>query len=167
MRQDNLCNEIYYNIWNNFISNENYIDYFLSNKDNWIEKLNNIKKYIDINKKLPSITDKTSDEIKTLGLFIATQIQTSKKRERIMKNDDIYNMWLDFLNDPKYIDYSTVAIGIYSKAAGFSSDEILNLQNIYSKYLSDYGNVPFDETYTYLPKRNVYNNNLGYRFFNQ
>ena len=69
--------------------------------------------------------------------------------------------------DPKYIDYSTVAIGIYSKAAGFSSDEILNLQNIYSKYLSDYGNVPFDETYTYLPKRNVYNNNLGYRFFNQ
>ena len=61
--------------------------------------------------------------------------------------------------DLKYIDYSTVAIGIYSKAAGYSSDEILNLQNIYSKYLSNYGNDSFEATYTYLPKRNVYNNN--------
>ncbi len=56
--------------WDQFI--ENYKEYFLSNEDIWINKSNQVKKYIDVNNKRPSEEDKNKD-IKQLGTWIGTQ----------------------------------------------------------------------------------------------
>ena len=65
---------------------------------------------------------------------------------------------------PEFIDYSTVAIGLYAAANGISRDDILAIENAFSIF-SSFGNVDMDETYTFLPKRNVFNTDLGYSLY--
>jgi superfamily II DNA/RNA helicase len=73
-----------------------------NNTEIWEKRLEDIKKYIDINKKLPSNSDK-DNEIKILGRWLSTQKKNYKKKEQIMKNDIIYNKFTDFLE--MYKDY--------------------------------------------------------------
>ena len=69
--------------------------------------------------------------------------------------------------DENYIDYATVAIGIYSDAAGINADAILTIQNIYAGEYSKYKDgTTFDSHYKNLPASNVYNTYIGYGFFN-
>ena len=65
---------------------------------------------------------------------------------------------------PQFIDYSTVAIGLYAAANEISRDDILAVENAFSIF-SNFGNVDIDETYTFLPKRNVFNTDLGYSLY--
>ena len=51
-----LNNERYDN-WTNFINDEKYIKYFVSNEDIWNNKLKELKLYVNENKKRPSIKD--------------------------------------------------------------------------------------------------------------
>jgi len=96
-------NEIY-NKWTLFINNPIYKKYFISNIDQWINTLDNIKKYIVVNKKRPSASSKNS-EIKIYGIWISSQQQKYKKKSQIMKNNKIYKMWNEFINDPIYKKY--------------------------------------------------------------
>ena len=67
--------------------------------------------------------------------------------------------------DANYIDYATVAIGIYGHSAQIPVDDILYIQNAYAGLKSNFGNsVEFDKFYTHLPVRNVYNTYKGYEF---
>jgi len=91
-----MKNEEIYNKWTEFINN--YKIY--SNEDSWIESLNQVKKYIDENNKRPSSTDKNTG-IKTLGSWISKQQTNYKKKEEIMKNEEIYNKWTEFINNYK------------------------------------------------------------------
>lgn len=66
------------------------------------------KEYIDVNDKYPSQYDKNK-EIKTLGMWVSRQktyynvnIDGSKF---IMKDPEIHQLWSEFINDPKYIQY--------------------------------------------------------------
>jgi len=77
---------------------EEYREYFLDNITIWNENLNNIKLYINLNKKLPSQHNQDKN-IKRLGRWICTQHKNYKKRENIMKNDNLYNDWLQFINE--------------------------------------------------------------------
>ena len=95
-----MVNELIYNKWTEFINDDNYKKYFLSNEDVWILNLVNVKKYIDENGKRPSDSDKNKD-IKQLGQWISNQITNYKSRKHIMKNDLIYNKWLEFMNKYK------------------------------------------------------------------
>ena len=68
----------------------------------WMKKLDKNKAYIDDNGQKANARD-TNEDIKTLGLWLVTQIQKSKgERKHIMKNDKIYQAWIEFINDPKY-----------------------------------------------------------------
>ncbi len=64
-----------------------------------------------------------------------------------------------------FVNYATVAIGLYGAAAGIPIDDILVLEDIYAALRSDFGNVEMDRTYSSLPVTNVKNTELGYELF--
>lgn len=60
-------------------------------------------------------------------------------------------------------DYSTIMIGRYAAIAGFSLNEILSIQNVFSRFMSKFAkNEAMDSEYIYLPVRNVVNTRIGY-----
>jgi hypothetical protein len=73
----------------------------------WDEKLLETKKYIDKHGKRPSEHNKDI-QIKQLATWISAQQQNYKKKEQIMKKDEIYNLWTIFLEEYKeYINLSS------------------------------------------------------------
>ena len=64
-----------------------------------------------------------------------------------------------------YVDYATVAIGLWGAAANISEDEMLTIENEYARRYSKYSDPTRDSFYTYLPPRNVENTRIGYRLF--
>ena len=70
--------------------------------ETWSDKLNKVIKYIDDNKQKPS---RYSDdiEIKNMGRWIQHQSENYKQRLQIMKSDDAYNKWTNFINE--YSEY--------------------------------------------------------------
>ena len=44
-------------------------------------------------------------KIKILGYWLITQITNNKKKIEIMKDEKIYNLWTEFINDGKYKIY--------------------------------------------------------------
>jgi hypothetical protein len=42
-----------------------------------------------------------------MGQWIGTQQTNYKKKDNIMKNEEIYDKWTDFINDDKYKKYFT------------------------------------------------------------
>ena len=98
-----MKNEEIYNQWTEFINDPIYKVYFQSNEDNWIDLLNQVKLYIDINNKRPSNNSK--DFKINIGTWITTQIENYNNKKQIMKNKEIYNQWTKFINDPIYKKY--------------------------------------------------------------
>jgi hypothetical protein len=84
-------------IWEEFINE--YKIYFQSNEEQWFNNLKEVEKYININNKRPN-----QDE-KILSKWISHQITNYKNKEQIMKNEEIYNKWTKFINDPRYKNY--------------------------------------------------------------
>ena len=99
MKEQNL-----YDMWTQLITSEKYKIYFMSNTELWLVSFDEVKKHIDINNERPSETDKNK-EIKSLGYWIGTQQKKYKKKTEIMKNQDIYNMWTQFITSEKYKIY--------------------------------------------------------------
>ena len=107
MKDENIYNE-----WTQFINKyenyfksheKNYTNYFKSYEKNWYNSLNQVKEYIDKNKKTPSNYDKNI-EIKRLAKWICVQKINYKKEEYNMKEKNIYNEWTQFMN--KYEEYN-------------------------------------------------------------
>jgi superfamily II DNA or RNA helicase len=98
-----MKNEEIYNKWTEFINYHKYSIYFLSNKEVWNMKLEEVKKYIDDNNKRPSLRKDSNDKIKQLAQWIYHQNKNYKKKSEIMKNEEIYNKWTEFINDAKYL----------------------------------------------------------------
>ncbi len=88
-----MRNEEIYNKWTEFKENNKHL--FLDTVKIWNNKYNKLVKYIENNKKLPSISSNYK-KIKQLGLWIGTQNQNYKKKRYIMKNVEIYNKWTKF-----------------------------------------------------------------------
>jgi DNA repair protein RadD len=101
-----MKNEEIYNKWTEFIISEKYKKYFQSAEYVWNESLNQVIQYIDTNLKRPSKHDKDK-EIKQLGYWISHQQTNYKKKEQIMKNEEIYNKWTEFIISEKYKKYFT------------------------------------------------------------
>ena len=91
MKDENIYSE-----WTNFINK--YQEYFLSNEEIWYNNLIKIKEYIDENGKRPSQYDKHK-EIKQLGCWLSNQQKKYKKKKQIMKDEDIYSEWTNFMNE--------------------------------------------------------------------
>ncbi len=65
----------------------------------------------------------------------------------------------------QYVDYATVGIGLYGAAAGIPLDEMLANENEYARWHPRPPGQEMDETYRFLPKRNVANTKLGYDLY--
>ena len=105
-KQKNMKDEKIYNKWNEFINSDKYKKYFIlqSIEEYFNMNLNKVINYIDKNNKRPFQNDK-DEIIKTLGIWIGTQIQNYSKKIYNMKNDKIYKKWTEFINDEKYKIY--------------------------------------------------------------
>ena len=91
-----MKNEDIYNKWSEFI--DEYKEYFLSNREIWYNTLNKVKSYIDDNKKLPSDKDII---YKRLTVWIRMQVSNFKSKKCIMKEEEIYNKWKEFIYEYK------------------------------------------------------------------
>ena len=64
----------------------------------------------------------------------------------------------------EFVDYATVAIGLYAASSGMKRADILDIQDSYAAARSRYqAGTLMDRTYTHLPARNVANTELGFR----
>jgi hypothetical protein len=86
--------------WEEFIGDDKYKVYFLSNSESWISTLNKIKLYISENNRLPSKNSKNCD-IKKLAIWLLTQLRNYKKQVQIMKDDNIRELWEKFIREYK------------------------------------------------------------------
>ena len=93
-----MKNQEIYNNWTEFINK--HTEYFRSNIENWNIILNNVNTFIVINKKRPSSKSKNKEE-KQLGMWISDQMKKYKKKELILKIEEIYNKWTQFINEHK------------------------------------------------------------------
>ncbi len=100
-RSDIMEDEDTYNKWNTFVNSTEYSQYFIDNNTAWCNTLSSVKTYIDEHNKRPSRSSKDSN-IKYMGTWIINQTRNYKIKDRSMKDDIIYNMWTEFINDPKY-----------------------------------------------------------------
>ena len=91
-----------YDTWEQFTTSEKYKKYFLSNENEWKQNLESLKQFIDKNDKTPSLTSK--DE-KKLGRWLSNQKKNFKNQTQIMKNEEIYNIWEQFITSEKYKKY--------------------------------------------------------------
>ena len=90
-----------YNAWNEFINDARYRQYFdLDNVRDWKNRLEEVKQFIYSNNAKPK--PKTNKELQS---WMKRQIHNSKKRLQIMKIDEIYNEWNEFINDTRYRHY--------------------------------------------------------------
>ena len=99
-----MKDDIFYKLWNEFINDDKYKYYFLSQYDNFIFDLNKVKKYIDIHKQRPSTCSKIKD-IKTMGSWISNNQLYYYKNIAIFKDDNIKTLWEEFINNEKYKEY--------------------------------------------------------------
>jgi hypothetical protein len=93
-----------YNIWHKFINDKIYKIYFYTFEEEWLYKLDEIKKYIEEHKKKPSLSSKIIN-IRQLGIWFNNQTKNYKAKSCIMKNNNIYQKWIEFINDIKYNVY--------------------------------------------------------------
>ena len=94
-----------YDAWTAFINNPIYKEYFISNEENWFTNLENLKQFIDKHKKRPADRRGNTQEDNKLGSWMQNQLTNYKNKIKIMKQQEIYNAWAKFRNDPNYSKY--------------------------------------------------------------
>ena len=72
----------------------------------WINKLNELKIYIDNNYRKPNKINENK-EIRTLNRWMTTQLTNSTREVGLMKNNNIKKLWIEFLTNAKYKHYFT------------------------------------------------------------
>lgn len=96
-KTEGMKDETRYNEWTQFM--EEYSDYILVD-NRWNNNLNNLKLYINKNKKKPN--QKSSDDFeKKLGLWLCVQLRTYKQRINGMQDETRYNTWTQFMEEYK------------------------------------------------------------------
>jgi superfamily II DNA or RNA helicase len=83
--------------WEEFINNDKYSIYFISNDEYWKDKLKELKNYIDENDKRPNMNS-------SIGKWLDTQRKNYVLKKEIMVKNDIRILWDEFTNNySKYI----------------------------------------------------------------
>ena len=80
----------------------------------WRTRLKQVKEFIDENNKRPTRTEKDNNE-KQFGSWISKQLQKAKNRTEIMKEQEIYDEWENFINDDKYSNYMLDNIDLWKR----------------------------------------------------
>jgi hypothetical protein len=74
----------------------------MSYDDYWLHILNKLKKYINENNKRPSPKEPNNEEVCSLGRWLSQQIDSYKKKHKIMKNEIIYEKFKEFIKNSLY-----------------------------------------------------------------
>ena len=112
-QKDNYTNKQYimsdpeiYNLFNNFLHDEKYSKYLISNEQRWKQKwlcdFKKLKDYCNNFNERPSKDDKNKEH-KRLGVWMCTQNINYKKKIKMMIDQEIYNLWKIF--SEKYNDF--------------------------------------------------------------
>ena len=80
-----MLNEDIKGLWNSFI--KDYQQYIMSNEELWTNNLDELKTFIDLNKRRPNRGKETE---KVLGSWLANQLTNRKKEKQIMMR---YQEW--------------------------------------------------------------------------
>jgi hypothetical protein len=100
-----------------------YQEYFISNEENWKNTLQQVKDYINNNKKRPSNKDKNKD-IKTLGNWVCAQLTNYKNNKQIMKQQEIRVQWEQFqLEYQEYFLFNEENESIVTKSTNLDYQE--------------------------------------------
>lgn len=91
--------------WENFMNDDKYKKYFLSNKEIWYNYLENTIKFMNKYNKKPHANGKKNKDEKKLGEWINNQLNNYNKYIFIMKEEEIRKSWEKFVNDDKYKEY--------------------------------------------------------------
>ena len=91
-----MLNEYIRSLWDSFI--KNYKQYFISNEELWTNNLDELKVFIDLNKRRPR---KKKGTEKVLGGWLGTQLKNRKTEKQIMINEDTRGSWDSFIKDYK------------------------------------------------------------------
>jgi len=87
--------------WNQFINDEKYKIYFMSQEDRWKDKLKNCKNFIKENKRRPNVKSKIEEE-RTMAYWIANQIKNYRDKCEILgENESLQKIWITFISDIK------------------------------------------------------------------
>ena len=100
-KQNIMKNEEIRTSWEEFITDDRYKEIFISNEEVWRSNLEKVKEYIERNGKRPSCYSKDED-IKRLSSWITVQVTNYKKKQNIMKNEEIRTSWEEFITDDRY-----------------------------------------------------------------
>lgn len=90
--------------WEIFIKDNKYKKFINNYNDNWLDKFNWVKKYIEKNNIRPFTNDNDND-IMIHGKWLVLQKMNYKLKKGRMKDLNIYNEWTSFINDDKYKKY--------------------------------------------------------------
>jgi len=99
-KKRNMKYEIYRKLWEDFITDNKYKKHFLSTEEEWVIRLEWVKKYINEYKKRPSSVDKNK-EYKKYGVWVSRQLQNYKNHQNNMSNQTIRHLWKDFIDQYK------------------------------------------------------------------
>ncbi len=99
-----MVNQTIYDKWHSVINDEKYRKYLQSREDDWYDNFKMVKQYMDINKIKPMRVVKNI-ELNRLGNWFSSQIETYNKKTHIMKKQEFYNVWTEFMNNKKYKQY--------------------------------------------------------------
>ena len=106
----------------------------------WTDKLELVKKYIIKNKKIPSTIDKNED-IKLLGVWLSNQLSLFRKNEQIMTNQNIKNIFNDFINKYLFDISNKIINNILDNKQNIENKIIItnkqNIKNIENKIINN------------------------------
>ena len=68
-------------------------------------------------------------------------------------------------NRKEYVNYATIAIGLYAAAADISRTQILEIENLRARTSQFARDTTYDTVYPYLPVQNVKNTDTGYQLY--
>jgi superfamily II DNA or RNA helicase len=157
-KKDILKNREIRILWEEFIKNYNI--YFLSNIEEFILKLEYVKKYINKNNKRPALHDKNR-EIKKYGVWLASITENYKNNEGIMKNENVKILWEKFINEYKKYFLSNIEewkLNLLNTKKYIIENNKRPIANKKDKYVNKLGNWLADQISNYKNKLQIMSN---------
>ena len=93
IKKNSMNDENKYNLWTCFLEKYKYLK---TSNDKWYEKFEELKEFIDKNKKRPNIKSE-----KTLTNWLSDQNKYYKNKKHSMSNIQKYELWTKFIIDYK------------------------------------------------------------------
>ena len=102
IKKNSMKDKIKYKLWTEFL--EKYKKYFKNLNEVWNKKIDNLKKFMDKNKKRPSYNSKNEEE-RHMGQWLSQQIHNYKNNKNKKMVEERYDLWIEFME--QYIDTSS------------------------------------------------------------